>query len=228
MASLSSVRIPKDAAVVLRRLSELSDGQATALVEAVSAGHVRDMAGLDAAVTAGLDGKWGSQDIEAFIGHLMSMTALATSHGYSAEKVAHVVANQVSDDVGTEEVSKLSARLAALLSARDVVAFSKAADVSTEYDQVLHVSRIVTDIRPIFGHEIEGDPIGAVIAHSLRIDYFHEGRLKTTSFALNSSDLKQLRATLQRADAKEKALSGILDRIDLPEFDTGGDLNEDE
>lgn len=224
MASLSSVRIPPGAVPVLERLAKLDADKALNLVAALSAGEVRDMRTLKGAISGAVGSTWAKDEVDAFVGHLMSMSAIGASHSFSAEEFAQVITQRAKTDLDDDDLSVLQDRLAALLGASDFAAFSKATDIATEYDQVLHLSRIVSDIRPVFGAEAEADPIGAVIVHTLRIDYFHEGRVKTISFAMNTRDLDELARNTERANAKQRALSKTLERIQLPEFDlTGGD-----
>ncbi|EHB56076.1 hypothetical protein MycrhDRAFT_3270 [Mycolicibacterium rhodesiae JS60] len=229
MASLSSVRIPRDAVPVLKRIVELGDTDADALVSALSTGEVRDMAMLKSAVKSAVGHAWpDDDDIDSFVSHLMSMSTLGTSHDFTAPKLAAVITERISTSIDEGQRDVLTSRLSSLLAARDFQAFSKAIDIATEYDQVLHFARIISDIRPVFDTDVAAEPVGAVIEHTLRIDYFHEGRVKTTSFAMNEHDLKQLKDLVLRAEKKQKTLSNMLERLNLPEFNMTGDLDGDE
>lgn len=227
MASLSSVRIPKDAVAVLTRVVELDDQHLETLVAGLSSGDVRDMAALKAAVRDAVGDEWDASDVDAFVGHMMSMSALGTSHDFTPVTLAQVITDKIASSLDEHGVAVLPERLAALLEARDFLGFSKAVDISTEYDQLLHVSRIISDVRPVFGADADDDPLGAVIVHSLRIDYFHEGRIKTTSFALNTNDLTQLKAVVERAEKKQRSLSRALERLAMPEFDLSDEADEE-
>ena len=99
-------------------------------------------------------------------------------------------------------------------------------DIARESDRLLHVSRVITDLRPVFSEEAANEPFGAVIVHTLRLDYFEENDVKTISFALNSRDLAQLKRTVERAQAKENTLSGLLKRVELAEFDLAGETDD--
>jgi hypothetical protein len=227
VASLSSVRIPRDAVPVLRKIAELDDGDARALIGALSTGEVRDMSSLKAAVKSAVGHVWQDDDIDAFVSHLMSMSTLGTSHDFTASKLAAVITDKVASSLDEEGRRKLPPLLAALLAARDFQAFSKAIDIATEYDQVLHFARIISDIRPVFDTDVAEEPLGAVVTHTLRIDYFHEGRVKTTSYVLNEQDLSQLKDIVLRAEGKQKTISRMLTRLSLPEFDMTGDVDAD-
>lgn len=227
MASLSSVRIPSDALPVLERIAALSSDQYQRLVETLSRPGIRSVAGLQQAVSEATSDVWPREDeVEGFVNHLMSMSSLGASHDFSPTDLAATVVKRVADDIEESAQTKLAERLAELLSAPNFFGFSKAVDVSTEYDQVVHLTRFVTDVRPVFELDPSSDPLGTVITHNLRIDYFSEGRIKTTSFALNGNDLSQLKEAVDRAQKKQETLSRVLERAGLTEFDVTGDADE--
>ncbi|WP_143547133.1 hypothetical protein [Rhodococcus sp. 05-2255-1e] len=185
------------------------------------------MNALQRAVSDAVGTVWQRDDeVESFVTHLMSMSSLGASHDFKPDELARTVVKRVEDSVGGDARLRLIDRLAALLSAPKFFGFSKALDVSSEFDQVLHVARLVTDIRPVFDPDPSIDPIGAVVVHNLRLDYFHEGRIKTASFALNDHDLAQLKLVVERAQAKHATLTRLLSSSNLTEFDVAGEGDE--
>lgn len=228
MASLSSVRIPKDALPVLARIAKLSDEQYETLVGALGATSVSSVDALQQAVSDAVGTVWQSdEEVEAFVTHLMSMSSLGASHDFKPDELARTVVKRVEDEIDGDAWVRLGDRLSGLLSAPKFFGFSKAVDISSEYDQVLHVARLVTDIRPVFDADPSVDPIGAVVVHNLRLDYFHEGRIKTASFALNDRDLAQLKLVVERAQAKHATLTRMLSTANVTEFDVTGDGDDE-
>jgi hypothetical protein len=228
VASPSSIRMPREAIAVLQRVANLDELHANALVNALSTGEARDLSALKTAVTRAVGDVWQDQEaIDSFVTNFISMLALGTTRNLTADHVANVltenVGSAVEKDGGSKEV--LSRRLVALLTARDLVAVGKAADIITEYDQVLNLARIISDIRPVFGNNASDDPMGAVIVHTLKIDYFHDNRVNTISFALDADDLADLKRVVDRAQEKQRTLSRTLHRAGLPEFDMTKDDN---
>lgn len=222
MAGLSSIRIPREALAVLQRVANLDETHSEALVATLSTGRARDLSTLKGAVKSSLEDVWQNNDeIDSFVAHFMSMLALGGAHNFSTDQLVSVIIENAEPASEKERIDKevLAARLAALLQAPDLVAVSKAADIVTEYDHVLHLSRIITDIRPVFDNSINSDPLGAVIVHQLRIGFIDENRLRTISFALDADDLANLKRAVDRAGDKQNALSRVLRRADLPEFD---------
>ena len=219
MATLSSIRLPSEAATSLHSLSELDEAHGTALVEALSSGEIGDRAGLITAVNGAVGDVWEDEAINAFVTHLVSISTLGTSHNFKPDALADAFADKASADIEGVDRETLRLRLAALLNAPDLVVFSKAVDISSEFDNLVHLVRILTDIRPVFGTEPSEEPLGALIVHTLKVDYFHAGRMSTLSFALNPDSLAELKKSVERAVDKEGALSSMLQRWGLPEID---------
>ncbi|MDP7738996.1 hypothetical protein [Mycobacterium paragordonae] len=226
MANLSAVRIPKDGVPVLQRVAQLGDDVANALIEALSSDQIRSISAVVAAVTGVVKDQWSEDEVAAFVGNLVSMSTLGTSHDYPPDELAGKISELVGQSLDEDEKKQLPGRLTALLSARSFRAFSKAIDVSRETDRVLNVSRILSDVRPVFGQDAAEDPLGALVVHTLRIDYYEQGEVKTDSFTLNAKDLEQLKDAIERAEEKERTLSRILKRAELAEFNLSGDSDD--
>jgi hypothetical protein len=227
VASLSSVHVPQDAIPVLKRLAELDEPRAEALVEAMSSGSAHERASLENAAEAVLGDGWTRNDVKSLVSNLISMSMLGTSHGFNTTELAKALARKATEGPRKAEAESLdpsnrdilSARLAALLEAPDLVAFSKAVDIFTESDRSLHLSRILTDIRPVFGSGSSPELLGALIVHSLKLDYHHSGRLQTVTFALDAIDLAELKQAIARAEEKARTLAAMLDETGLAMFD---------
>lgn len=225
--SLNAVRIPRDAVPVLKRIADLDDHEVDALVEAVSTGQLRDTRSLKAGVRGAVGHRWQDEDdVNSFVRQLMSLTTLGVSHAFAAPKLAETIAQRLSGLDG-ELIPKLQNRLSRLLAASDLVALGKAIDVATEHDRVLHGSRVLSDIRPVFDSDVSTDPVGAVITHTLRVDYFQDGETKTISFALDDYDLAQLRDVVSRAEEKQKTMSRLLERIALTKYDLTAESDDE-
>lgn len=93
---------------------------------------------------------------------------------------------------------------------------AKASDVMNAQERLYREVRIFSDIRPVFPKRDEvTPPVGAVIAHSMKLHYYQDGELKSFHLCLDDSDLQQLDTQVQRAKEKSKALSALLERADL-------------
>jgi hypothetical protein len=107
------------------------------------------------------------------------------------------------------------ARLAQIYEADSVVLAAKASSVMFEYDHIFYKSRVLTDIRPVFG-ESTRDAKAFMVIHNLRIHY-HEGEAHKDFFvALDTKDIQKLTDTLERAKAKADTLKSILASANIP------------
>jgi hypothetical protein len=114
-----------------------------------------------------------------------------------------------------EERSLLSTRLSTLLQTGALSTTWKALDVLTENDKNYWEARIVTDIRTIFGNDVNEPPVAAVIQHTLKIHFHHGARHDEVFIALDEYDLDQLQETLDRAKTKAKSLRTVIDASGL-------------
>lgn len=102
-------------------------------------------------------------------------------------------------------------KLTTLLSADVFSLVSKAYDLATEDERIYCHARILTDLRPIFGGNVEDGPRAMVVMHHLKLG-FHEGSERHQEFhvALDSDDLEALRKVIDRAEAKARSLKSTL------------------
>lgn len=108
------------------------------------------------------------------------------------------------------ERAQFKENLIALLSADLFTIIAKLRDLTNEHERTLCHARIVTDLRPVFGANVEDGPKAMLVVHNLRIAY-HKGNERVQDFyvSLSSDDLKRLRQLLDRAEAKAATLTGL-------------------
>ena len=109
-------------------------------------------------------------------------------------------------------------RLAALLALDSLNSIAlKAKELQAESERTFCDARIITDVRPVFGENIEDSP-AMIIVHTLKIG-FHESGHKDIYVALDAGDIANLKKTLQRAEDKANKLKAILDKAGLRNLD---------
>ncbi len=94
----------------------------------------------------------------------------------------------------------------------------KALGVMTEHEHVYCRARVLTDMRPIFGENIE-KPDAFVTIHTLRIGYHDNKEHKDIFIAMDRNDVKELIDMLKRAEQKEEALDSFLNDSKLVHID---------
>ncbi len=106
-------------------------------------------------------------------------------------------------------------KLRILLSSEAFAVIAKAYDLATE-ERTFCSSRILTDLRPVFGSRVEDGPQAMVVMHTLRLT-FHEAHKKHEEFfvVLDADDLKQLNKQIDRAERKAEALRSSVKDVRL-------------
>ena len=93
---------------------------------------------------------------------------------------------------------------------------AKASVIVADHDCVFLQTRVLTDVRAIFGPDPEALPSGAAVTHMLAIAYQHNGNRESFYLALSSGDIAKLVDTLNRALSKEKGLKKLLEKANVP------------
>jgi hypothetical protein len=129
--------------------------------------------------------------------------------GELLDGVRQALANQKWEPADLARWDDCRPLLEQLLRLPSVVATAKAIDLSYDFARLCMATRILTDIRPVFGEEdgTKTEIIGTTITQTLRIDYRSQlGDEQTISFALDLDDIRRLRLSCEEAIAKaEKA-----------------------
>jgi hypothetical protein len=109
------------------------------------------------------------------------------------------------------ERSQFKQKLLTLLNADVFSLVAKVYDLATEDERTFCHARILTDLRPIFGPNVEDGPRGMLVVHLLKLAY-HQGSEKTHNFyvALDADDLQVLKNLIDRAEAKANTLKSAV------------------
>lgn len=108
-------------------------------------------------------------------------------------------------------------KLEYLLSRKQIYYSSKAEDLLNDYGNAFVLSRVVSDIRPIFDIDLNEEIKAAMIIHNLTIHYqsdnepFH----KNITLTLSPKNIKELREILNRAEVKEINLKSVLEKSNV-------------
>lgn len=137
-----------------------------------------------------------------------------------ASKVCDTIIASKDPALPTKDVdwNEFKAYLAQLLSLDDTLGVSaKATQIRLEHEHVFRTARILTDLRPIFGRDVDKGPTAAVVVHQAKITYRESGQEMTKDFymALDSDDIVELKKLLERASRKEASLVSVARRGDI-------------
>lgn len=181
---------------------------------------------LSRACSPTLDGTRAAQLVDS----LMAIAVIARLNRVSDEELAEAVAaaleaDSQSDALAIEldepQVRALRFRLVQLLETSVFERLTKAQDIFTETDQTFLDSRIITDIRPVYGDNPDEGPSGVVVVHNLRLRYFREGQERQFSVALRIRDLDELSRVIDRAQRKAISFHKLIKDLDLSSIDPG-------
>lgn len=99
---------------------------------------------------------------------------------------------------------------------------ARAAEVYFAHETLFRSARVLSDIRPIFPVGTTEAPAAGMIVHNLELAAFVRGKEEKRFVAMNIHDLRELKAVIERALAKDASLqqliakSGITYIEDLP------------
>lgn len=168
-------------------------------------------------------------DLNAAMDALISLFALRDSMDTTAPEFASTIANAL-EDSGAEELAfpdpdsrrHFEAALTRLLGIEPLEVAAKAIGLAYEQDHIIHGRpRVLTDVRPIFGSgPTDPDLRGAMVVHTLRLDYHVGARVEELFLALDADELDELIQVLERARSKAHALESYLRGSDIHYVDS--------
>jgi hypothetical protein len=220
VAQLKKLRVPPRDAPILKRVAALTDEEAERFLAALaedSVSSAMSLANRLDAVVPELSPIKG----DAILGVLFSLYSLHTTHSWHLKDIAESVSRSTELGLDDEAQERLVKRLLSALALEPIAAFAKAVDVVADQSHILHTSRILTDVRPVFQDDPKAAPLGAVVLHTVKLEYFREGRIRRLYVSASDGDLRSLRDSIDRALAKAETLRPLLDQVGLSNIDTG-------
>ena len=129
-----------------------------------------------------------------------------------------------------ENKDPTKARLVQLLTTESIIVAAKATANLTAHEHPFRNVRVFTDVRTVFIDEEEKieeiSPAAAVIVQMMRIRYIKNGNQEEIFFALDTIDIDNMMATLQRAKTKHERLKVLLAKASLPCVEIASDDEE--
>lgn len=113
------------------------------------------------------------------------------------------------------DTEALETRLRRLTTIPSLELSAKAFSLQREHEHLFHDAQIFTDLRPVFKKDVSEDPVGMVLAYTLKV-IFHDGtRHKEVYFALDADDVTRLKQVVERAEAKSDTLKRLLEAKEI-------------
>lgn len=172
-------------------------------------------------------------EIDDIIEVLLSLYLLRTRNDYPpvsdfAEDICRAMDQSDIEELRFhgKERDRFKGRLIEFLEVDSVSVGAKALDIQHENERIFHSARIVTEIRPLFGEDLNDHPAGAVVVHMLRITYYERNRRRENErkdffVVLDADNVGTLSGLLDRAESKDKNLRSFLEETHMPYIDAG-------
>ena len=206
---MPALNVPDAYVAALLSLHEIDDDQFAAVLDAIDA--LRGPSGIPAfAKAAGASAQIGEQTAETLLQVLLSIVDYAErEQDHPGGLIAEIAA---SPDLGLAEPdqARLAQRVQALATRSPTRLLHKSMSLLQEHDSLFLDTKIVTDIRPVFGDEVSDGAETAVLTHSLKIDFVRAGRRDYFYVALDQDDLLRMKEAIDRAIAKTASLTKTL------------------
>jgi hypothetical protein len=212
----AKLRIPAQHLRPLREMVQLSAAERQALIDAVMRQEPTlsvETLGEKVAQASGLDSDKVSRILDLLVSLHSAREGLDLSTHETVEELHHAM--ELTDTpelkLSPEDRPAFEADMNALLSPDHSLALtSKAIIVMREHPHVYFAGRVLTDLRPVFGSNVEDAPAALVTVHTLKLLYHKNlGDLSEFFIALDRADIIELIDLMQRALKKEDALKHL-------------------
>ena len=227
MADHGHLKLPEAYGDALRSLADLEPAQVDALAIALKDAEPTlrpwDFA-QQIAKRVNDDGRFTEEIVRLLTGLHITKVRRNLSADQLIEDVRRAL-NAAEDDKSRQILDQwhgVAERLQRLLGVDQALSISaKALDVLFQNEHTLCTQRVITDLRPVFSAQ-PGDGVdAAVIVHTLKLTYHQDDgqTLKDIYVAMDGQDLKRLRETLERAEAKAASLRQLMVKAGLVDLD---------
>jgi hypothetical protein len=218
---LAALEIPEEYKSGLAKLLALSRESAEVLLETLKeAPPMMSTFELSVFLTSKVESV-ARKEAEEIVDTLVSLYFSQQHHADVADELVEEICQKMEDsDVQELRLSKENREhfknlLTTLLKTEALVYVSKSIGVLRDNERMFCNARILTDIRPVFGSNVQTPPKAAVIVHMLNISYHQGDDLKDFYVGMDVNDVKTLRAVLERADLKAESLKSVFDSARL-------------
>jgi hypothetical protein len=215
-----ALEIPKQQIPTIGKILRLSDAAIKELIDALSSTTITAEAPAMAEKIAASVPNIPPEDLIEIVDTLYSLYHVRE---FSEVRPARFVRDLVeallqNPDFGLkkEDASIIGKRFHRLLNVTTLDNLSKAVRLQRDGERIYCDAKIISDIRPVFGEDVEERPVSAVITHTLRLGYHETGEHKQFFIVLDEQDLDNLQAVIERAKSKGDTMTELLESAGIP------------
>jgi hypothetical protein len=215
--------IPPDEREGLRRLAMLTNDQVTDLKAKLAASKLlldRDEFTKSIPAVEGVSQK----DLRQIISSLIYVHSFPGSPEFPVSQFLSDISESTFEEEEDRQVAaNLAKRLESLMAIDSLRLRAKVVDLQVDHQQSFQNARVFTDVRPVFDSTSPDKICGALVFHTLKIEYF-DTESREAFFALDDRDVATLKNLLARAETKAKTIrASIIARLNLDDFGVSPD-----
>ena len=216
---MARLRVPKQIQPALLRLAEVSPIDFQSIVESLRfEGALLARRELASHLLDHVD-NFDEDAVRELLDLVLSLATLRVDLHMTVDRVAEEISTSNDLKLSDNMRPELGKRIAEILQVPNVRRLAKAADLISRNERVFHGAKVTTDVRPIFENDPSKIPAGAVIMHSLSIEFHSSGQDGTWQVALDERDLIKLRDKLERAVQKGRTIHQFMGTADLISYE---------
>lgn len=203
------LRIPEDELPGLLALARFDEQKFKALAAALAAAPMKLRIEEVTEAVLKLAQDLPRREVEQVVDVLSSLSVVRLMADVDVEVFVNDVIDAIEAQVEGFAANReeFEARLTEVFSYPSVLAPAKARSILFDHTNYLCRARIFSDIRPVFGSDVEQTPTTAMVTHTLKLSYHRgTGQIKDCFVVLDRKDLDELSRLIERAKAKEKTL----------------------
>jgi hypothetical protein len=211
-----ALQIPEPFQLPLKKLAEASESEQSALLRGLGALPEFSERGQIAEQVRNALSDFDAREIPRVVDTLISLASQRRNR--EPDEIGTLIAGSPSLAIPDERTDDFAQLITALVKTPALTSFARGLYVAFEHQNLYDTARILTEIRPIFGDDVEVEPIGSTLVNILALSYDSAGQSVKLHVALDEEDLGELRDACDRAISKARATKGWLDKHDLKYF----------
>ena len=214
---LANPKIPESQRIALQKLSVLADAKVEEIVATLQQQKLiagtKELASLLRTLIPDLL----DEDLERVSDTILFFHRVRADADVTAERLASDVSRAFRELGGVkftdEKYAGFQRMLAKLFDIKSLDVNAKASVLKSDFENTFCSAKIIIDARPVFGANVEDQPTGFILTHTLKVKY-HDDTTRHREFyvTLDEDDISSLREVLDRAVKKAKSLTAVMEK----------------
>jgi hypothetical protein len=215
------LRIPEEHVKGLTSLALLPDEVAVALHRALSEAAEKKDGGSVSDEDLGQIPGISRKELEAIVEAILSLNQAKAYYEMSVDDFLDAISNSLESASkefphATDGDTRIRERIKEFIGIPSIARLAKATILRYDHERTFHGAKILTDLRPVFGSNVDDAPEALVLTHTLKVGYHRSGqKLQEAFFVMDEGDLEDLKKAVARAESKAKSIRSALAKTSL-------------